>query len=185
MLPFLDMFVGVNGTHLAAHTPDVGGPWLDDTPGWQIESNHAQQMVDSADSHVESGGKILAMAAVVNVNGIDASNLLNLWLADDAGANGVKLSIFNLGNISVNMYLATANAADMDTFDAPLLFDPTQDVMILLAAGPDVMTFRQNGRVLWQLPRIFAKTFSFTRFRLQCGALNAKPGPIVKQLSVS
>lgn len=178
----LDNFVGVNGTHLAAHTPDVGGPWVDGTAGWQIQSNHAKQTVDVNESHVEVGRKIEQVSCVANFAGCDPSNSLVLILGNDAGTEQVFLKVSNGPFLTAEVViLVTGDTYECDV-TLPPTFDPAVDHAMGIVLGPDSVTFTLDGAIWAKCPRQLPKTFAATRVTLQAGALNALPGIVVKQI---
>lgn len=82
-----DTFSGVNGTALAAHTPNLGpGGYTDDTPGLGIQTNHLQSLASGTDGTssfdpavVDFTLQLFTVAVVTNLNfvsfrGVDTAN---------------------------------------------------------------------------------------------------------------
>lgn len=178
----LDKFVGANGTHLAAHTPDIGGPWVDGTAGWQIDSNQALQTVNANQSHVEVGRKICAASMLVNLNGCDPGNLIEFAIADDAFANQIVMVFGGDGGLR-----CLVNATGISfPYEADVTTVPPLNIAVdhtlAMILGPDVCQFVLDGTTYAICPRFISKSFVATRINLAAGALNALPGVICKQI---
>jgi hypothetical protein len=184
MPQLFDTFQGVNGTALAAHTPNVGGPWVSGTAGWQIQSNHAKQMVDAAESHVEVAGKILLAQLIVNLNGIDTNNSLTVKLGSNDDADMMYAVFFGDQTMVFGFKLGGNLVGEMDADRAPWLLDLSVDHTLELLRGPDLVQARVDGQIFASAPRPWAKTLSNQRVTIRGEALNAAPGSVIKQISV-
>ncbi len=178
---FFDTFVGVDGTALAAHTPNVGGPWVDDVPGWKIENNAAEQKVNAALSHFQLSQKTVLFNLVFDMNGADNANFISIYLGDDPGTTAVILTVTGTGFVEV-IVQSPGNAFTDNSFQAGTL-DPALPHTLQMRYGPDLLKVNLDGSILEWVRRFLPKTFLFTRVQILTGGLNAKPGPRMLQVS--
>jgi hypothetical protein len=181
---FADRFDAVNGTALAAHTPDVGGPWVDDTPGWQIFSDTPTQTADNAESHSEVTSPTMRAAWRYGTNGMAAGNKIGFFVLDNLNNNAFGVEIFGDGHVVCYVTLAST----------PILqqaIPPAQSGVLLagsewleLHVAPDRCTITINGQRVYDIPRPFLKTFEFQRFRFYAVALAGGGQPKFWQLTV-
>lgn len=181
----LDTFQGVNGTALSGHTPEMGGPWVDDTAGFQIQGNSCQQAVDNAESHVAFSQLTVRALATLELNGMDAANSFYLRLQDTLNNNSITFQA--VGDRSWNLFQRAAGAG---TFTANgsggrLLLPASGPFKIVLEFGPSVCALRVNGEVWASLPRGIALPTKLTQLHIIGGALNAKPSPILSRVQLT
>lgn len=185
MLLFQDNCVGVNGTALAAHTPDLGGPWVDDTPGFKIEGNTIQNTGGNPVSHVEIGArKTMNLSAILDLNGCDPNNFGEFRLSDDLNNNALAFTFNGDGSIDCPARSAGGNYWDTGSQGNPFLPLPGPRV-IQVSIGPDLLLCKVGGVVVFTAPRGILKTVNVTRLKIIGGPLNALPSPKMYQLSVS
>lgn len=187
MIFFKDSFTGINGTHLAAHTPDVGGPWVDDTPGWQIQANKAKATVDNCASHVEIAlPKIWQLAAVINFGGQAAPAAgVELIIGDDASANYLDCLITD-EDVNVSANLVAGTAADGDSFPVVSgLPGITNPFVFQVNFGPDLCTVMIDGVTVARFPRSFDKTFKATRLTMKLHGVVPAIAPVIQSLVIS
>lgn len=177
-----DTFHGVNGTHLAAHTPEVGGPWVDDTPGFQINGNQIIATADNCASHVEMSGSTMSLHVECNLPFVDPANFLTFSFANDVGNETLEVQIYGNGTLNVVERIAGAAQVTLNTPSGQSgVIDVSHPLSVFLSFGPDLCTVR-IGSLCYSYRRIHAKSFSFTRFRLSTGALNGAFSPEVQSL---
>lgn len=176
MIDLLDTFHGVNGTHLAAHAPDIGGTWVDDAAGWQLSGNELLQTVDANKSHIEFSDKVLSLEVDFQFNGCDPNNLLTITLGDDPGNNLFEAQLGGSGSASYWEKVATVQPSEYDVFAAPAIIVGAGVHVLYLNWGPDLLRLYIDGAPVLSIPRTVPKNMILTRFTLLAGALNALPG---------
>lgn len=183
MIPLFDLFSGVDGTALPAHTPNNGGPWVDDTPGWQLLGNQAAQAADNAKTHVEFSSRVAAAQVTFNLNGADPANQLQLDLSDAAQANGIRLIVLGTGQCEFLTEIGSSGLSDQFGYQPSCGINPVGVHVAKLVLGPDQVQCFIDGRLFGTAPRYLAKNLLITRFFVSTLARNALPD--IKMLSVS
>jgi len=177
-----DQFYGSNGTALAAHTPDVGGPWVDDTPGLQIQGNTLEQSVDSPKSHTEFSGRILTLQVLVDLNVCDDGNFVRMTLGDDAGTNKVQTTLYGDGTADWFLVAAGSSGTNVNEYNSPPKIDKTKSHVFTVAIGPSFVQYLVDGLPWGKFLREILTSVPITRLTLEMSGLNAKPSPKVKMV---
>lgn len=174
-----DNFVGVNGTALAAHAPDEGGPWVDDVVGWVIESNKLTALAGSPKSHAPAPCRNGQFSMTVDLNACPGQ--LFLSLQDDAG------------NIQVGVNLRFADHPQ--GFDQDVPGDPNhyETHPGYLSAGPHSILVQYtvsryslfvDNQLVATAPRLNPRNANLTRFVINTDQA-AVPYPIMSALQVA
>lgn len=97
-----DLFTDADGTALAAHTPNVGGPWTDSIAGWEIQGNKASAANNPSESIVPVGLRNLTAIFGIDLNGAtDGSITIRLQNTGDDTDFNVKITWEGAGDIRV------------------------------------------------------------------------------------
>lgn len=179
----LDNFVGVNGTALAAHSPDVGGPWVSGTAGWVIESNKLTVIANlNPDSHAPLFRRIARASLLFNGHSMNASDHFEISIQDAASSptNQVQAQVYGTGQVNLN----ELDAANNDPFAGYQIANIAGENELDLFVGYDVYQLRVNGLLIAQMPRPILKTQSLLFLSLT-GTFSNSPYPLLERLSVS
>ena len=79
-----DTFTGADGTAIAAHMPNLGGPWISDTPGFKIQGNRLGTTATSQECHVDLPvGKTARISATFDVGTLQEGDSFVLEWSDN------------------------------------------------------------------------------------------------------
>lgn len=119
-----DWFTDPNGTSLDAHTPNVGGAWVEYSGDWDIQGNQARQSVSGGATHyssaVESSESDLFGRVTVTVPAVDngaaafayrLSDANNFWMAMALNTGGADTFVIREYNGGVVQTRATVGVA--------------------------------------------------------------------------
>lgn len=157
-----DDFHGVNGTALAAHSPPEGGPWTDDTVGWQIESNQAVMNAADPVSHVPIGSRNFQAYFLVDTNSAGGA-VYTRWTFE----NNAKDTLFSFqlwGDTTFQ--LVQSVGPENRTFENSVAAAALGQVRIDMFCTTSFLGVLLNNQPLVRLPRLFARNFVFDRMEL-------------------
>jgi len=142
-----DNFDGANGTHLANHTPQVGGPWVDDVAGWQLLSNHATGTQTAQDASVTLENKRTARVSLDFAMGNVASDdEFQVRLLDDGGI-AVEVSL------SKDAQVLTWDVQGNQVITSTDLSLGSGSHTLKMDLGPGTFEYSLDGVVRWNCPR--------------------------------
>lgn len=179
MLALLDNFVGANGTALASHSPDTGGPWTDQSAGWQIESNAAQANTDGCASHAPVNQKISTAQVKFNLNGMIAGAAFGCQMIDGTD-NGWGFSITGAGVWTARVDTTAYGGVYQQVSHASFA---SGDHLLQVNWGPTLVKFILDGNVVAVMPRAVPTTTPLPTFYMSASFASGN-GPIVKQVTV-
>lgn len=116
-----DSFTGTDGTTLAAHTPERGGPWIADREAFQIFANKA----------VASDAPGVFHIASLDVDAEDVSVSVGLWI-DGAASLGVVARLVDADNYVFGVVNAVSQLEIFEVAGGVL----TQKVRVVLPPTP-------------------------------------------------
>jgi len=176
-----DLFTGVNGTALASHTPNVGGPWDDIDAGWEIQGNKCQADVNEAWSSIDTAGRTADIRFNFDLNGMEDASDLYVEIADDDGeANLVAASIFGTGEIRL-FQIGSGVPTSILVFVVPSLATGVHAFRMLI--GPGTVSLFVDGVEYFKVPRFIPATMNLSFFYLFISA-SSGTFPILDDLLV-
>lgn len=185
MTLLFDKFNGVDGTALAAHAPDIGGPWVDDTPGLQLNGNQCLQTANASQSHVEMAPRIVHVSAVALMAGVDPANFLSISIANDAGSDTAEIQVTGDGTLTIHEIIGGVLQCSFRSNPATsAVISLASPLAISLNYGPDLFQALINGYA-YSFKRLRPRVLQWQRVRLVTGGLNALPGVRVASLAVN
>lgn len=152
-----DRFTGANGTALAAHTPNIGGPWVDFTPGLQLAGNKLTGTNATALSEIRLPGKTVTVHFDFEPNGMAAPTFFSVEIGNFvAPTNFVHLSILASG--IVNVEVSKAGAPTENTTGTVFGYLGTGLNRFKFGINASEVFAFLNGRRIWAAPRALPKT---------------------------
>lgn len=177
-----DLFVDPNGTAIAAHTPNEGGPWTSEVVGWAIQSNKLQPDQEAsctvpcnfptarARLTLDRNGANTGAIAAVFTPDIVADDSSVEWFLDLSNT-GIQLLQYAVGGDNVvNLYDDTPLPAGVLTMD--------------LIAGLGYVSLSINGKLWARVLRELAPDLPFPKFGFYANALTGAK-PIISDLLVT
>lgn len=137
-----DAFVGTNGTDLASHTPDVGGPWVNWGGSIQIQSDTAKIITDgtyvadcgqaeiSIAARIKCGAANGNFAPTVVFRGTDSTHYLIIYFSGDG-----NLQLY-WRNGSFSLIDTTTWSADANWHDVVVATDGTNITVTIDGGAP-------------------------------------------------
>lgn len=146
----LDYFTDANGTAIAAHTPNVGGPWTSSNAGLVIQSNKLTGSDALGVAHAPHGRKTMQMSFTLDFNGMDNGSSVKLIVGDDTTpSNGLELTISGDGSMELLQHVGGVSL--MDAYNQHAVTPGIFNVRVV--CGPSIMSVFMNGKLYCSLPR--------------------------------
>lgn len=186
MLLLRDTFQGTGPTAIAAHTPQVGGPWTSDSVGFTVQTNRLDQSADNPAARVSMGRKTARVQVDIELHGMDPANYLNFYLRDDSGANELQVDVLGDGSWTIALAAGGNSTIFNSLIAGQAAAVPLVGRSVLsMAVGPSICTVLLNSRMLYASPRYIETSVILSQFLMQAGALNGLPSGLIRALTIT
>lgn len=146
-----DKFTGPNGTALAAHSPNIGGPWTDGTPGLKIQGNKLTGSGAVGISSAPMITKTARLRATIDLNGMDANSVVRFTLGDVAATKSASFEIKGDSAIFIETFSPTLPYLSVT---GTLVAVPAGEHLLDLHLSPSRMLVMFGGLLLANFPRV-------------------------------
>lgn len=153
MLNLKDTFTDANGTAIASHTPEVGGPWTSPNPGCVIQSNALTGSDATGSCSAPLKGKTARMLATINLNGCDNGTTLQMYIYNNAGGQELTFYVDGTGQLLPTQDDAAGGEIDTHVYSP---FVGAGDHKLLMQVTASRCIIALDGVVLVNQPRIFS-----------------------------
>jgi len=147
-----DKFTGANGTALAAHTPDIGGPWTDSGVGLQLSGNKVTGTDAQGISTIPINKKTARAFITLDKNGMDAGSIVSVRIANAVNGYALTMKIFGNDDFVLDQY-GNAGADFVSMSGTVAGMGAVQKLMLALTPGEAVVLV--NSRVIYRAKKIY------------------------------
>lgn len=149
-----DLFTGANGTAIAAHSPNVGGPWTSPHAGWVLASNKLTFNQASVEAYAPAGSRVVRLACNFDMNGADASSSIRIKIQDIASPDNYLVAIFAGDGSAQWDCWGQIGSIDLNETDTVTYY--TGPHFLEMVVGPSRCQVSVDGLKRFDCPRPFA-----------------------------
>lgn len=179
MQRLLDTFTGVNGTAIAAHAPNVGGPWTSVAPGFTIQSNKlvADPAAQATAPFLRNWGRV---DLTFDLGTFGEADVLTFGIGNAVGDNAIQAEIQDQSVI-----LAVYQASELVCTAAlrALALNALGNIASL-QVGPGFVQLTINGVFIGKIPRVFTNGYVLDAVLLDWLSAGAT-SPLIRKIAAS